>query len=135
MPYDSLHALAEHVPQIVWVAGPEGVAEYCNRRCQDYLGLAPHDLAGWNWQWSVHPADLTHVVRVWKFALRTGEPYHVEYRLRRADGFYRKHLGWALPIRDSGGQITHWFATCVDLEQSGTRSAALPQMLVPKNGR
>lgn len=134
MSYDPLHALAEHVPQIVWLSGPDGVTEYCNRRCQEYLGLSPKELTGWNWQWSVHPADLTRVVRVWKFSLRTGEPFHVEYRLRRADGVYCWHLGWSIPMRDPAGQITHWFGTCSDLGKTYRPTATPFEAAIPRNG-
>jgi PAS domain S-box-containing protein len=133
MSYDPLRALAEHLPHLVWLSGPDGVTEYCNGRCQEYLGLAPPEMPGWNWQWSVHPADLPHVVRAWKFSLRTGEPYHVEYRLRRADGLYRRHLGWGLPLRDATGQIVTWFGACTDIENTAAR-AALTAPSISRNG-
>lgn len=112
-----LRTLADHLPQIVWLSGPDGTTEYCNRHGQQYLGLSKQDLKGWNWQWSIHPADLMRVVRVWKLALRTSEPFHVEYRLRRADRAYTWHLGWSVPVRDATGRIVHWFGTCSDLNR------------------
>jgi PAS domain S-box-containing protein len=134
MSYHPLQVLAEHIPHIAWLASPDGSTEYCNRHCLEYLGLNAKDMTGWNWHWSVHPADLTRVVRSWKFSMRTGEPYHVEYRLRRADGTYRWHLGWALPLRDTAGQLTGWFGTCADIEQVRSRPTGILESVFPKNG-
>jgi signal transduction histidine kinase/ActR/RegA family two-component response regulator len=54
--------------------------------------------------------------------LATGEPYEIEYRLRRHDGVHRWTLGQALPLRDAPGagypkgRITRWFGTCTDID-------------------
>jgi PAS domain S-box-containing protein len=45
----------------------------------------------------------------------SGEPYEVEFRLRRADGTYRWHLGRALPVSNNAGQITKWLGTNTDV--------------------
>ena len=53
----------------------------------------------------------------WHEALRTGQPYEIEYPLRRRDGEYRWHLGRALPIRDARGRIVRWFGTNTDIHE------------------
>src|SRR5436190_23729290 len=73
------------LPQLVWVAGPDGTLEYLNRRCADYSGLAIDDLLGWDWGWIVHPSDLPETLRVWMMAIRSGTPHEIEQRLRRYD--------------------------------------------------
>ena len=37
----------------------------------------------------IHPDDGKRAVALWNQAIRTGDPYVVEYRLRRKDGTYR----------------------------------------------
>ncbi len=54
----------------------------------------------------------------WKQATDTGEPYEIEYRLRRHDGTYRWFLGRALPVRDEQGEVTRWFGTCTDIDDA-----------------
>ena len=44
-------------------------------------------------------------MRRWKESLATGNPYEVEYRLRRADGEYRWFIGRGSPLRDRKNQI------------------------------
>jgi rsbT co-antagonist protein RsbR len=57
-------------------------------------------------------------LRRWATAVKTGERYEVEYRFKRAvDNSYRWHLGRALPMTDSDGQIVKWFGTNTDIEE------------------
>jgi len=108
----------DSLPQLVWVAGPDGTLEYLNRRCAEYSGLPIDDLLGWDWSWVVHPADLPETLRVWTEAIRTGIPHQVEQRLRRHDGEYRWFLVRGEPIRDSDGKVIRWYGTCTDIDEA-----------------
>ena len=46
---------------------------------------------------------------------RTGDPFEVEYRFRRADGVYRWHLGRSVCLRDDSSAITGWVGTATDI--------------------
>src|SRR6516162_745211 len=89
--------IAESIPHLVWVTGPDGRPRYINRRCQAYTGLSVEAAGAGDWQRLVHPDDLRPVQQEWLKAQQTGE-FRAEYRLRRADGAYRWHraLGLAL---------------------------------------
>jgi PAS domain S-box-containing protein len=106
------------LPQLVWVASPDGTLEYLNRRCAEYTGMAIDDLLGWDWGWVVHPADLPHTLRVWTESVRNGTPHEVEQRFRRHDGEYRWFLCRAEPLRDADGHIVRWFGTCTDIDEA-----------------
>ena len=108
--------LADTMPQIVWVARPDGYHEYYNRRWYEYLGLDFERTRGAGWADPLHPDDRDRARRRWQHSLETGEPYEIEYRFRRADGEYRWFLGRAVPVRDEAGRITKWFGTCTDIE-------------------
>ena len=53
--------------------------------------------------------------KIWRHCLATGEPYHIEYRLRHRSGEYRWVLGRAQPVRDEQGRITRWYGSCTDI--------------------
>ncbi|WP_017716655.1 PAS domain-containing sensor histidine kinase [Kamptonema formosum] len=108
--------LAETIPQLVWSSLPDGYLDYCNQRWVDYTGMTLEQSESWGWQSILHPEDSERCFDLWTQALRTGEIYQIEYRLKRADGQYRWHLGRALPIRDREGQIVRWFGTCTDID-------------------
>ncbi len=108
--------IAEAVPEIIWTADPAGQDDYFNRRCYEYTGMTFEQLRGSAWKEIMHPEDLENCFSKWQSALRTGDSYDVEYRLRGKDGTYRWFLGRANPIRNATGKIIKWFGTCADIE-------------------
>ena len=108
--------LADAMPQIVWTATPDGIPDYYNRRWYDYAGMTWDECKGRGGRRIVHPDDLQNSIDRWARSLTTGEAYEIEYRLKRADGVYRWHLGRAVPVFDSHHQIARWFGTGTDIE-------------------
>lgn len=106
--------VADLSPQIVWSARRDGAVEYYNRRWYEYSG-APADENPTQWAPYVHPDDVVKVGESWLHAVRTGEDYEVEMRLRRADGEYRWFLARAVAMRDQAGKIQRWFGNCSDI--------------------
>lgn len=111
-----LVALANSMPQLVWAAGATGEYDYLNQRWYDYTGMST-GAAPSKWQEVVHPDDMEHTIKVWTCCLESGEPYQVEYRLRRADGSYRWFMGRAVPLRAPDGSIVRWFGTSTDIDE------------------
>lgn len=108
--------LAEAIPVQIWTATPDGALDYVTQRVADYFGMPVSQLLGEGWQNVIHPDDLPVAAEHWARALRTGEPYEVEFRLRAGDGRYRWHIGRALPQRDESGSLVRWFGTNTDIE-------------------
>ncbi|MDO9707510.1 PAS domain-containing protein [Paracraurococcus lichenis] len=109
--------LADSMPQMVWATQPDGYHDYYNRRWYEFTGVPDGSTDGEGWNGMFHPEDQERAWIRWRHSLATGEPYEVEYRLRRADGVYRWTLGRALAVRDAGGRIVRWFGTCTDIEE------------------
>jgi PAS domain S-box-containing protein len=117
------HFLAEAIPVQIWTARPDGMLDYVSQRTADYFGRTAEQILRDGWRDGVHPDDLADAGARWGQALETGDPYQVEFRLRRADGSYRWHLGRATAQRDDAGRIMHWFGTNTDVHEQ--RQAAL----------
>jgi diguanylate cyclase (GGDEF)-like protein/PAS domain S-box-containing protein len=124
--------MAEAVPEIIWTADPDGADDYFNQKCFDYTGMALEQLRGVGWTVIVHPDDLDLCAAKWETALRTGEPYDVQYRLRRKDGAYRWFLCRGNPIRDVKGTIVKWFGTCTDIESNKQNEQILEQQILER---
>jgi PAS domain S-box-containing protein len=108
--------LVDTMPQIAWMADADGSFIYYNRRWFEYTGMTPERSQGWGWQPVLHPQDTERCLKRWARSIKTGEDYEIEYRFKRAsDGEYRWHLGRALPMRDSDGQIIRWLGTSTDI--------------------
>jgi diguanylate cyclase (GGDEF)-like protein/PAS domain S-box-containing protein len=109
--------LLETMPQIVWITRPDGWHTHFNRQWMEFTGLTLEESLGHGWNPPFHPEDRARAAARWDEATRTGEPYEIEYRLRRADGEYHWMLGRAMPLRDDEGRIVKWFGTCTDIEE------------------
>ena len=109
--------LADAMPQIVWTSRPDGWLDYYNQRWFDYTGMTLEETQGWGWEPVVHPDDLQLCLDAWNESVRTGKPYEIKYRFKRAsDGAYRWHLGRASAVLDEHGQIIKWFGTATDID-------------------
>ena len=109
--------LVESVPHLAWRISPDGMEMECNRLCHEYSGLTPAQVRAHGWLAAVHPDDLFRVAESALHAANSGEPYELEYRLRRAsDGSYRWHLARAVPLLDEDGQISCWIGSATDIE-------------------
>lgn len=108
--------LAESIPQLAWMARPDGHIFWYNRRWYDYTGTTFEQMEGWGWQ-SVHdPKALPGVLKSWRAAHVTGEPWEDTFPLRGKDGTFRRFLSRATPLRDGDGRVLLWFGTNTDIE-------------------
>lgn len=107
--------LLEAIPGLVGTAEADGNASFFNERWLDYTGMSLEQARGWGWRAAIHPEDLPRYENTWRTALRTGEGYDIEYRLRRSDGVYGRLLGHVAPLRNSSGEIVLWLATSTDI--------------------
>jgi PAS domain S-box-containing protein len=112
---EEFRTLTDAVPQLVWMANPDGWIFWYNSRWYEYTGTTPEQMEGWGWQ-SVHdPAVLPRVLQSWKHSINTGTPFEMTFPLRGADGVFRPFLTRVIPVRDSSGRITRWFGTNTDV--------------------
>lgn len=113
-----LREYADAMPQMAFIADGTGSIIYFNHRWYEYTDTTPGS-EGWGWKDLPihHPDDLPITLERWMHSIRTGEPYEIEYRLRRYDGKYRWHLGRAVPCRDEQGRIVRWYGTNTDIHE------------------
>ena len=108
--------LADHLPQIVWTANPDGYLDYYNERWYEFTGLPRGEGGDGSWKPILHPEDQERCDAAWYHSVATAEPYQIEYRFNdRKAGSYRWFLGRALPLRDEAGRVVKWFGSCTDI--------------------
>ncbi|MEX0748564.1 MAG: PAS domain-containing sensor histidine kinase [Candidatus Saccharimonadales bacterium] len=115
----SLQMMADAVPQIVWMADPEGKPDYYNMRWYAYTGLPPgSEGRTLNWSKVLHPEDEQKVKTAWQHSVKTGETFEEEFRLKKHEtGQYRWFLGRARCGRDPKGDVMRWFGTSTDIHE------------------
>ncbi|WP_052954743.1 PAS domain-containing sensor histidine kinase [Microvirga vignae] len=112
---ERFRAIANSIDQLIWATRPDGFHDYYNQRWYEYTGVPEGSTDGAAWNGMFHADDQERAWNKWRRSLETGEPYHIEYRLRHRSGQYRWVLGRAQPVRDEQGRITRWYGTCTDI--------------------
>lgn len=120
------------MPQMVWVTKPDGYHDVFNKQWYEYTGLSLDETKGTGWNSVVHPDDLERTRNIWKHSLTTGEPYQIEYRLKRFDGEFRWFLGRALPLKDAAGAISKWYGTCTDIDDQRKQANILEEKVAER---
>jgi PAS domain S-box-containing protein len=113
----SLEEMANAIPQLAWMADPDGHIFWYNRQWYEYTGTTLADVKGWRWE-SVHdPEVLPKVSSEWKRSIATGQPFEMEFPLRRHDGRFQWFLTRATPFRAADGSVKRWFGTNTNIEE------------------
>ncbi|WP_176556376.1 response regulator [Rubellimicrobium rubrum] len=129
---EEFRAFAENLPQLTWMADPDGSITWFNRRWYDYTGTTADQMQGWGWR-TVHHRD--HAARAeesYRAALEAGTVWEETFPLRGHDGRYRWFLSRAVPITDEAGRIARWFGTSTDITEqrrAETRAIAAERRL------
>jgi PAS domain S-box-containing protein len=112
---EKLRQLANTIPQLAWMAHPDGHVHWYNDRWYAYTGLTPEQVQDRGWE-NVHdPKVLPAVMERWKASLSSGEPFEMTFPMRGADGEFRPFFTRMAPLRDASGRIVQWFGTNTDV--------------------
>ncbi len=121
--------MANSIPQLAWMADPDGWIFWYNQRWYDYTGTTFEDMEGWGWQ-SVHdPEELPSILTKWKRSINAGEVFDMEFPLKGADGVFRWFLTRAYPQKDDDGRVVLWFGTNTDISEQRQARSEREQLL------
>ena len=114
---EQFRTLANAIPQLCWMANPDGWIFWYNERWYQCTGTTSEQMEGWGWQ-SVHdPETLPRVLAEWKQCIATGRPFDMVFPLRGADGGFRPFLTRVMPVCDQDGKVARWFGTNTDISE------------------
>jgi PAS domain S-box-containing protein len=120
---ERFRALADNIPQLVWMADSSGYIFWYNQRWYDYTGATPEEMEGWGWQGVHHPAFVEQALERLSQAIAAEEPWEDTFPLRGRNGEYRWFLSRAMPIRDEDGRVALWFGTNTDITEQREAAA------------
>jgi len=109
--------LADSIPQLAWMAQPDGWIFWYNKRWYDYTGTTLADMEGWGWRRVHHPDHVERVVARVQRSWETGEPWEDTFPIKGRDGTWRWFLSRALPVRNDEGAVIRWFGTNTDITE------------------
>ena len=115
--YERYVSLANVVPQLIWTTDTEGTVEFVNDRWIAYTGFDLERTRAGGWRDALHPDQAPSIRDAWNHALRTGDTFAAEFRIREAlTGRYRWFLVNAVPVRGRNGAVASWIGTCTDVD-------------------
>ena len=119
---DQKRVMLENLPNLVWMAAPDGTCEWFNRRWGEYTGRHVAD-----WTDAMHPDDREGAVTAWLRAQPAGKPFSSEARYRRSDGVMRWHLVRMQPLQETTGSraIWGWCGSCTDIDDQKRAATTL----------
>lgn len=122
-------ALFDLMPQLAWVARPDGFIHFYNRGWYEYTGTTLDEMQGWGWERVHDPEQLPEVAARWRQCLATGTPFEMTFPLRRHDGVLRWFLTRAEPQRDERGAILRWIGINTDVDDQRRSELELDRAL------
>ena len=129
-------SLANSIPQLAWMANPDGSIFWFNQRWYDYTGATLDQTKGWGWKTQLHPDHVERVVEGIRQTWSAGAAWEDTFQLLSKDGSFRWFLSRALPIEDATGNIVRWFGTNTDItERKQTEDALVRSERLAAMGR
>ncbi|MFC0679504.1 PAS domain-containing protein [Lysobacter korlensis] len=107
-------AVADHIPQLAWIADADGRMVWFNDRWYDYTGATFEQMQA-DGSRVVHPDHVARVSESYLQSFARGEVWEDTFPIRGRDGSYRWFLSRAAPIRDAEGRVLQWFGTNTDV--------------------
>ena len=119
--------VADNIPNLAWMAEPDGAIYWYNQRWHDYTGTTPEQMQGWGWQAVHDPALIDGITERFKQCIRDEASWEDTFPLRSAAGEWRWFLSRAVPVRDEAGRLVRWFGTNTDITEQRAAQAALAE--------
>ena len=107
--------MADTAPVMIWVSGPDKLCNYFNQQWLDFTGRTMDQELGNGWAEGVHPDDYDSCLETYVSGFDRRESFHLEYRLRRADGIFRWVIDSATPRFSASGEFLGYIGSCMDI--------------------
>ncbi len=132
--------IADSLPLLVWIAGPDKRCTYFNKPWCDFTGKPLEAEVGDGWADGVHASDRQQCLDSYIRHFDRHEPFTLEYRLRRHDGEFRCISDHAAPLFNADGSFAGYIGTCFDVtdvrQADGERRVANDRLrLAMESGR
>ena len=112
-----LRAIANTMPVMIWVSGPDKLCTFFNKSWLDFTGRALEQELGHGWSEGVHHQDLDRCLEVYTQSFDARQPFTMEYRLRRIDGEYGWVLDNGMPRFAADETFLGYIGSCIDVTE------------------
>jgi PAS domain S-box-containing protein len=109
--------MADTAPVMLWVSGPDKLCTFFNKAWLDFTGRTLEQELGAGWADGIHPEDLDRCYASYYAAFDARRNFHIECRMRRADGEYRWVLCSGVPRFSPGGEFEGYVGSDTDITE------------------
>ena len=109
--------MANNLPLMVWVHGPDGKRQFVNDTFCRYFGVTREQIDDVGWELSAHPEDLRAYTKAFVEAVGTQSNFHAEFRACDAQGEWRWLKSWARPHFDESGKYLGHIGASADITE------------------
>lgn len=102
-------------PVMMWLADAVKRTTYVNQSWLHFTGRSLSCELGEGWIDGIHADEREHCRDTWHAAFEARRGFHMEHRLRRADGAYIWVLTTGAPRFDDDGTLIGYIGTCFDI--------------------
>ena len=114
---EQFRGVANAAPVLIWISDVDGACVWFNDAWLKFRGRTLAQERGRGWAEGVHPDDLGPGLDEVDAAVRARAPFHVTYRLRRADGAWRWINSAGAARYDTYGQFQGYVGSCLDFTE------------------
>jgi formate hydrogenlyase transcriptional activator len=107
--------MADTAPVMIWVADTNKLCTYVNQQFLNFTGRTMEQERGEGWSEGIHPDDYAQCLETYLSAFERSEPFHMEYRLRNAEGEYRWIFNTGRPRFSASGEFLGYIGSSVDI--------------------
>jgi PAS domain S-box-containing protein len=122
------HTLANSIPQLCWMANPDGLIFWYNQRWYEYTGTSSETMESLGWRSVVDPEALPTIMAQIKNSIDSKSPFEMTFPLKGADGVFHSFLTRVVPIFDTDGQVLRWFGTDTDISDKVRAAERIRQL-------
>jgi PAS domain S-box-containing protein len=125
---EKFRAMANTAPVIIWMSDVESRCEYVNQPWLDFTGQSLEEATGEGWAQPIHPEDIPAIQSSYRQARERREVFHVDFRLRRADGEYRWVACSGAPRQHADGSFAGYVGSSIDVTERRQAEEAMATM-------
>lgn len=113
----SFRQLADNVPVMLWMTDEKGLHNFFNHSWLKLTGREIEKELGWGWLSNLYDEDKDLYLDAYSQALKETEKFHIQYRLKNAEGDYRWISDTGVPRFAPNGDFIGYVGCCIDITE------------------
>lgn len=107
--------VAENLPQMFWLADPEGKMRWFSKNLSNFLGMSPEEINDGGWRKVTEDDDQYNLLEDYRNCISSNKAWEQTFYLKGQHGQRSCFMVDATPIYNGGDEVLMWVGTNVDI--------------------